>query len=65
MKSQEHQNFENLLRAVVNVPASEIKQSLNEEQAKRDWIREDKQPLPRERTPIASLVPVASSKKAR
>ena len=63
MASQEHQNFENLLRAVVNVPAATIKRRINEEQANRDWIKEDKQPLPRTRKPIASLVPGGSSRK--
>lgn len=36
MKSQEHQNFENMLRAVVSVPAANVKASIEAERAERE-----------------------------
>ena len=63
MKSKEHQNFENLLRAVVNVPAKTIKARLEDDRATKDWTKENNQPQHRNRRPIASLVPDESSKR--
>lgn len=59
MKSEAHQNFENMLRAVVSVPAATVKAELAEERTEREAKGNGKA---QERTrPIVSPVLVSSS----
>lgn len=63
MKSEAHQNFENLLRAVVSVPAKTVKAKLAEERTERETKGNGKA---QERTrPIVSAVFVSSSTSGR
>ncbi len=59
--SPEYQNFTNLLRRIVTVPHAEIKRRIEDEQATKDWTRENGQPEHRHR-PIVSPDSVASSR---
>jgi hypothetical protein len=61
MKSQEHQNFENLLRAVVSVPHAEIKRRMEDEKTAKEWGKANGQRTRRAR-PIVSPAAVASSR---
>ena len=59
MKSEAHQNFENLLRAVVSVPGETVKAKLAEERTEREARGNGKA---QERTrPIVSPALVSSS----
>jgi hypothetical protein len=60
MNSQAHQNFENLLRAVVSVPASIIKADIAAERMEREQAQEDGKAQERVR-PIVSPALVSSS----
>jgi len=63
MRSKAHQNFENLLRAVVSVPAATVKGKLAEERTERAAKGNGKA---QERTrPIVSPALVSSSTSAR
>jgi hypothetical protein len=62
MKSQAHRNFEDLLRTVVNSPASEVKRRMEEAGAENEWARETKQPIHRAR-PIVRPVGVVETRK--
>jgi hypothetical protein len=62
--SPEYQNFENLLRRIVTVPRAEIQKRMDDEQATKDWTRENDQPEHRHR-PIVSPAAVASSRTLR
>ena len=59
--SQEYKNFKNLLRRIVTVPHAEIQKRMNDDQATKDWTRENDQPEHRHR-PIVSPDSVASSR---
>jgi hypothetical protein len=59
--SAEYQNFTNLLRRIVTVPHTEIQKRMEDEQATKDWTRENDQPEHRHR-PIVSPAAVASSR---
>jgi len=59
--TQEYQNFANLLRRIVTVPRAEIQKRMNDDQAAKDWTRENDHPEHRHR-PIVSPGSVASSK---
>jgi hypothetical protein len=62
-KSKAHQNFENVLRAVVSVPASTVKAKLTEERIERQAKGNGKA---QERTrPIVSPALVSSSTSER
>ena len=61
MKSQEYQNFENLLRKVVSVPHAEIKRRMEAEKSAKEWAKENNQRTRRVR-PIVSPAAVADSK---
>jgi hypothetical protein len=63
MKSQEHENFENLLRKVVSVPHSEVKQRMESDRIAKELAREAGQPMSRT-SPIVSPDAVAPSKRA-
>lgn len=59
--SQEYQDFTNLLRRIVSVPKAEIQKRMDDDQATKDWTRENDQKQRRQR-PIVSPGSVASSK---
>ena len=59
--SPEYQNFTNLLRRIVTVPHAEIKRRMEDDEATKDWVRENDLPQKRQR-PIVSSAAVASSK---
>jgi hypothetical protein len=60
MKSKAHQNFENMLRAVVSVPAASVKASIAAERTEREQAKSAGKPQERSR-PIVSLALVSSS----
>jgi hypothetical protein len=63
MKSQAHQNFDNLLRAIVSVPSETVKAELAEERTERQAKGNGKA---QERIrPIVSPALVASAKRVR
>ncbi len=59
--SAEYQNFTNLLRRIVSVPRAEIKRRMEDDEATKDWTKENEQPEHRHR-PIVSPDSVASSR---
>jgi hypothetical protein len=59
--SAEYRNFTSLLRRIVTVPRAEIKRRMEDDEATKDWTRENKQPTHRHR-PIVSPSPVSSSR---
>jgi len=59
--SQEYRNFTNLLRRIVTVPRAEIQKRMDDDQATKDWTRENDQPEHRHR-PIVSPSAVVSSR---
>jgi hypothetical protein len=64
MKSQEHQNFENMLRAVVTAPVDTVKAELAEDRAGRAEARDKGETQERVR-PIVSPGLVSSSTSRR
>ncbi len=63
MKSQEHQNFENLLRAIVSVPVETVKAKLAEERTERQTKGNGK--AQERMRPIVSPDLVSSAKRVR
>jgi hypothetical protein len=61
MKSEAHQNFENLLGRIVSVPNAEVKKRMDDEQTAKEWAKENGQRTHRAR-PIVSPAAVSSSK---
>jgi hypothetical protein len=60
--STEYRNFTNLLRRIVAVPHAEIKRRMEDDEATKDWTRENKQPMHRHR-PIVSPVSASGAKR--
>jgi hypothetical protein len=63
MKSQAHQNFDNLLHAIVSVPSETVKAKLAEERAERQAKGNGK--TQERMRPIVSPDLVSSAKRAR
>ncbi len=55
--SLEYQNFENLLRRIVEVPHSEIRRRMDDDKATKDWTRANSQPEHRHRPIVSPPVP--------
>jgi hypothetical protein len=60
-ESPEYRNFTNLLRRIVTVPHAEIRQRMEDEEARTEWSKTSDQGGARHR-PIVSPAAVSSSK---